>query len=407
MSKPIEGKDVMRIGFIPGAMDTLSGEHFPHLVHMQENIAGLRKKAEINVIMADRVNARFARFQQSRLYKIVNRKHMHIVRKLLHFVLFLAAYMEVKKNANNQQNDLFLVRFCFPNYLICRYLRYRGYKILLEVHALTHVEEKEYGQTYIPSICSEFYFAIIRYLEKKTLGWAHQITTVSQSLKSAVIDLGIAEARIHVIANAVDLDRFDYMTAPANIVKRYRLESKIVIGFVGSFARYHGIEILLGVAEALQKRYDNIRFLLVGRNIHGSDNPMAEVFTRGLSHLFAFTGEVLHSKIPLYISAMDIGIIPDFNTYGSPMKLFEYMAMKKPVVAPDVPPIIEVVEDGQTAILFERGNVAEAVRAVETLLEDEKLRREVGQRARFKVISSYTWDRNAERILKIADRMME
>jgi glycosyltransferase involved in cell wall biosynthesis len=130
------------------------------------------------------------------------------------------------------------------------------------------------------------------------------------------------------------------------------------------------------------------------------------VFGRGLCEVFTFAGEVPHSRIPLYVAAMDIAIIPDFNTYGSPMKLFEYMAMRKAIVAPDVPPIREVIEDGKTGILFERGNVAQALEGIERLIENEQLRHDLGRRARAKVVRSYTWDQNAERIANIAESMM-
>jgi glycosyltransferase involved in cell wall biosynthesis len=392
----------MRIGFIPGALDTLCGEHFPHLVHMQENVEALRKKAEISVLTANEAKAWYMRFQKSGLHKILDRKYMHVIRKLLNFVFFLAVYMELKKDINHQQSDIFLVRFCHSNYFIARYLHSRGCKILLEVHRLAHVEEKEYGQSYAPP----FYFVITRYLEKEILRRADRITTVSESLKKTLADFGIGVERIHAIPNAVDPDKFKSTTNPNAIIEQYKLEDKIVVGFVGSFARYHGLEILLDIAETVQNKYENIIFLLVGKNVHGSDNAMAKVSARRLSQLFTFTGEVCHSRIPFYIAAMDMAIIPDFNTYGSPMKLFEYMAMGKAIVTPDVPPIREVIEDGQTGILFEKGNVVEAARAIEKLIENEQLRYELGERARLKVIGSYTWDGNAAKIVEIAERMI-
>ena len=73
---------MIRIGFIPGALDTLSGEHFPHLIHMRENIMALRKKAEVNVLTADKANALYLGFQSSRFYQRLSHRNMHIVRKI-------------------------------------------------------------------------------------------------------------------------------------------------------------------------------------------------------------------------------------------------------------------------------------------------------------------------------------
>lgn len=402
----LEGTFVMRIGFIPGPLDTLSGEHFPHLVHMQENLAALRKRLEVSVLTPCKANARYLRFQRSITYKTLNRKQFHIIRKFVHLMFFLLVYLEQRKNIDNDQGNLFLARFSFSNFLVIRYLRSRGHKILLEVHALAHIEEKQFGQTHIPFFFTHFYFIIVTWLEKRILGWADEITVVSTPLKDSLIRLGIDGRKIHVIHNAIDTDKFNCIADAMTVVKQYKLDNKTVIGFVGSFARYHGFDILLDVAEGLQEKYRNIHFFLIGKNVHGSDDPEKEVRGRGLSELFTFSGEIPHSEIPVHVAAMDITIIPDFNNYGSPMKLFEYMAMKKAVVAPNVAPIREIVEDGRTGILFEKGNVADSIRCIEKLLEDEELRTELGQRAHSRVLSCHTWDRNAERIAEIAGMML-
>lgn len=392
----------MRIGFIPGPLDTLSGEHFPHLVHMQENLKALRKKTEIELIMAEKANNKYLKFCKTRAYSILNRKHIHVLRKLFHLAFFLAVYMEVKKRVKNQQNNVFIVRFSFANYFIARYLHSKSHKLLLEVHALAHVEEREFGQTYAPM----FFILMIRYLEKKMLTLAHQIITVSGSLRMSLASLGVDRARIHAVHNGVDPELFDYTTNPVDVIRRHNLENKTIVGFVGSFARYHGVRLLLKVAENFQKQDQNVHFLMVGKNVHGTDNIVEEVVASELAPMFTFSGEVPHAMIPSYIAAMDVAMIPDFNNYGSPMKLFEYMAMKKAIVAPKVAPIREVIENGKTGILFERGNVIEAVKGIEMLIKDERLRHKLGQRAYVKVMSYHTWDQNAKRIVQIAELML-
>ena len=239
------------------------------------------------------------------------------------------------------------------------------------------------------------------------LGWADRITTVSESLKNCLVNLGVEEKKIHAVHNAVDPDKFLYIGDAEDLIEKYNLDKNVVVGFVGSFARYHGVEILLDVAERLEKKYENIVFLLVGRNVHGPDNPMENISSGRFSSVFIFAGEVPHSMIPRHIAVMDIAIVPDFNDYGSPMKLFEYMAMKKAVVAPDVAPIREVVEDGQTALLFERGNADEAAWCIERLIVDEKFRHAIGRKAHREVMTFHTWDKNAERIFDIAESMTE
>ena len=398
----VKEKVKMRIGFIPGPLDTLSGEHFPHFVHMKENLKALEKQAEIDLIVADKANAEYVRFRETEAYSLLNRTCMHFLRKVFHIVFFLAVYLEVKRSIEPKRDDVFIIRFSFANYFITRHLWMKGCKILLEVHALAHIEEKEYGQTWAPP----FYTVIVRYLEREMLGFAHQIIVVSESLKNSLVAFGIDEARIHVIHNAIDPDVFDYTTNPGKVIKKLRLENRIVVGFVGSFARYHGIELLVDMARQINRRYGDVHFLLVGKNVHGTDNIVEGISGSEIASIFTFTGEVPHSKIPSYIAAMDIAIIPDFNDYGSPMKLFEYMAMGKPTVAPDVPPIREVVEQGRTALLFEKKNVGDAIFCIETLIRDKRLRHQMGKRARDATLNSHTWDRNAEKIVSIAEQMI-
>jgi glycosyltransferase involved in cell wall biosynthesis len=368
---------------------------------MQENLNALSKKAEISVITADTLNTKYMAFQRSRVYAALNHGYAYLLIKLFHLLFFLAVYLEIKTRIRKQHCELFIVRFSFPNYLIVRYLSSKGSKILLELHGFSHVELKEYGQSYLPP----FYISIIRYLERKMLYLSDEIITVSGSLRESVAAFGINKGRIHVIHNAIDPDVFDAAVNPGNIVRQYNIQGQIVIGFVGSFARYHGVHILLDVAESLKNKYD-VHFLMIGRNVHGPDNFAEEVRNSHLSGMFTFTGEVPHATIPLYIAAMDIAVIPDFNTYGSPMKLFEYMAMGKAIVAPDVPPIREVLEHGRTGILFPKGDVSQALEAIDKLIEDEELRNECGRRAYRKVMREHTWDQNAEEVVKIAEQMI-
>ncbi len=392
----------MKIGFIPGALDTLSGKHLPHLIHMRENVAALRTKADITVLTAKRLSSAYVKLQNAWLYQMINREYGYAIRKFLHCLFFFAVYLELRRNIEEERYDLFLIRYSLSNLFICRYLHLKGCRIMLEVHGLAHVEERDYGQTRIPSC----YFVALALLERKMLNWADHIIVVSEPIRNALEGYGIGRNRVHVIPNAVDTEKFQYLINRGDIVKEHKLENKIVIGFVGSFARYHGFDFLLDIVESLRRKYDNIILLLVGRNFDGTGNPMEEAVARDLSHLCVFAGEVAHSKVPAYVASMDIAMVPDFNEYGSPMKLFEYMAMGKAIVAVDVPPIRDIVRDGETGVLFERGNVAQAVKGIERLIEDEQFRHEMGQRAYVEVTGSYTWEKNADRIIEIAESLV-
>jgi glycosyltransferase involved in cell wall biosynthesis len=334
---------------------------------------------------------------------MLGQKHLHILRKLLHLVFFFAVYLELKRNIDSRSYDLFMVRYSLSNCFILSYLHSKKSRMMLEVHGLAYKEEKQHWRTAVPG----WYFVVLAGIEKRLLRWADCLTVVSAAIKDTLVRIGIDEEKIHVVHNGVDLRKFDCHSEPDRVIKEYDLEGKFVVGFVGSFARYHGVEMLVRLAKSLRQRCGNIVFLLVGRNFHGPEDPMAVILKEGLSEAFTFTGEVPHATIPPLIAAMDIGLIPDSNTYGSPMKLFEYMAMRKAVVAVDVPPIREVIKHGQTGILFERGNIGQAEEWIEKLIVDEELRYKLGRQAYLQVVRSHTWARNAERIVQIATAMIE
>jgi glycosyltransferase involved in cell wall biosynthesis len=103
------------------------------------------------------------------------------------------------------------------------------------------------------------------------------------------------------------------------------------------------------------------------------------------------TGPVAKGDVPDYIGAMDICILPDSNEFGSPIVLFEFMAMGRTVVAADVPPVLDVVEDGVTGLIVSRTDPGALGAAVETLLHDPARARRMGDAARQRVMERHTW----------------
>ena len=123
----------------------------------------------------------------------------------------------------------------------------------------------------------------------------------------------------------------------------------------------------------------------------------------GLDGTILCTGRVPHSEIPSYIAAMDVGVMPDSNLYGSPMKIFEYMAMGKIVIAPRVPAVEEIIEHGIDGVLIRGGNPEELFHAIEDLRGNPsrgKILREAGYQ---KVKDRFLWENNAKRILEVAE----
>jgi glycosyltransferase involved in cell wall biosynthesis len=247
--------------------------------------------------------------------------------------------------------------------------------------------------------------SLARAAESIALRLADRVVTISGPFRDYLAQYGNAVAgKVEVIPNAVDPSRFPSVpqspgvkAAREAIRARYGIGDRHVLGVAGAFVAWHGLTFLLeSVAEMLER--DDLHVLLVG---DGPVRPDIErlVAERGLVGRVTLTGFVSPAEVVQHLAAFDIGLMPDSNVHGSPMKIFEYMAMGVPIIAARYRPIEEVVTHGETGLLFEPRN-ADALRTVlRVALADPALRSRVGGNARNAVLANYTWQRVAERTL--------
>ena len=162
------------------------------------------------------------------------------------------------------------------------------------------------------------------------------------------------------------------------------------------------------ITEISKKRKD-VSYLLVG---DGEKRDSLVGYLRESHHLdrVVFSGHVDHDLVPHYISAMDIALAPfpkmDF-WYASPMKVLEYMACCRPVVATNQGQVREIIEDGKNGFLCAPGNYREMLARVERLIDNADLRRELGENARKTVCKEYTWKNSGKKILKVMETVLK
>jgi glycosyltransferase involved in cell wall biosynthesis len=174
---------------------------------------------------------------------------------------------------------------------------------------------------------------------------------------------------------------------------------------VGNIRAYHGVELLVPLARQLHLAKDNLHFLIVGDET-GRDELKALLAREKLDNFFSLAGPVPNSEVPNYIAAMDICLLPRFMWYGSPMKIFEYGAMGKAIIAPDLENIREVLRHEETAYLFELDNIAALAQAVQTLVNDPPFRTQLGEAVRQYILAHHTWIRKAEKIVEVHDQIV-
>ena len=245
------------------------------------------------------------------------------------------------------------------------------------------------------------FIALARKLEKWVFKRASCIVTVSGVFRSVISKLGIMENRIVVIPNAIDPNLFHvFPERQSSLRQELGLAGKIVIGYVGNFSIWHKLEFLIkGVAKVLDQGFD-IHCILVGEG--ASTSAMKKLaFRIGIEQNFNFLGKKPHNEIAEYIALMDLCVLPSANHYCSPVKIFEYMAMGKAIVAPNLPNIREILTHGVDAMLFEPGDNDGFCKALFQLLENPGLREKVGNNARIKIYEKHLWKQNAKELIDL------
>lgn len=231
---------------------------------------------------------------------------------------------------------------------------------------------------------------------------ATAIVVVSTPLKRILSGEGIRPEKIVVMTNGVNRERFTRNGDSAALRSRLHLDGKTVIGFVGWFRNWHGLDLLLEAFHRGQFPQHGAALLLIG------DGPFMPVLqdyvkTHNLQDSVIFTGPLPHDRVPVYLDLVDIAVQPAANEYCCPMKVLEYMGMAKAIVAPRQENIEEIVSDGEQAVLFTRGDVPSMTAALSRMLSDPQAARDMGRRA-LETISEreYLWTANARRVIEIA-----
>jgi len=254
--------------------------------------------------------------------------------------------------------------------------------------------------------------AWLRLCERVSLSSASLIVVVSEPLRDDLLRLGIPSEKILVNPNAVDPGTFQPECGGAVLRERLGFgETDIVVSFIGSFSYWHGIPVLREAIQDLlggpssRVRAGRLRFLLIGNGpLHAELRVALSTFEE--TGAVIFTGAVPHDKVPAYLDASDILVSPHLPMpdgrpfFGSPTKLFEYMAMSKAIIASRLDQLAQVLKHEETALLITPGDSGELAGAITRLAENPEMRTSLGRRARETAVARHTWQQNACRVLQ-------
>jgi len=199
-------------------------------------------------------------------------------------------------------------------------------------------------------------------------------------------------------------DRLRIVSAAANIdlfrPREDRQVERDLVGYVGSFRPWHGVQDIVDAAEILVNRANPARFRMVGPSY---DWVAKLVAAKGLSSLFQFTGPVEYSRVPdlidncaIVLAPFDPSKDPFMRRKGfifSPLKIFEYMSLGKAIVATKVEKVRDVLSNGKTALLVDPSSPARLAGAIESLMKHPPTAVRLGRRARIAVARRFSWDK--------------
>ena len=306
------------------------------------------------------------------------------------------AYLRLERAAKAFAPDILYERYSLFHHAGVRLARARGLPFLLEVNAPLAAERALHGGLAFKGLAEAS--------ERSIWRAADMVLPVTDALGRIVEQAGVPGERIHVVQNGVDkafLEDADPRPARA----RYGLDGKTVLGFSGFVREWHGVDRILRFLAASGR--PDLHLLLVG---DGTARADLERLARelGVEDRFTVTGVAQRADMPSHVAAFDIALQPAVTPYASPLKLFEYMALARAIVAPASANIRETLSDGEDALLFAPDDESKLHEALSMLVEDVALRARLGAAAKQTLINrDLTWSGNAARVERLAERLLE
>ncbi len=295
---------------------------------------------------------------------------------------FLRLYRSVVK----EEPAFIYERYSIYNLVGLLVSKFTGVPLILEVNAPLALEKKRYGSLYFPKLA--------QHIETLIINHAFKTIAVTRVLKEILVENGADPRKIQVMPNGINPEDFP-------VCQPKPAKDETILGFIGWFRDWHGLAELVESYAQRQWHKKGIHLLLVG------DGPLRPeldqaIAKHGLGKTITITGAVSRNRLGIYLDQMDIALQPAATSYASPMKLMEYMAGSKAIVAPDQANIREVLTHGQDAMLFKPDDIDDLCDKVEILVSDRSRIRFLGEASRRTLETRpLTWDENARQVIHL------
>ncbi|HJV76318.1 MAG TPA: TIGR04063 family PEP-CTERM/XrtA system glycosyltransferase [Noviherbaspirillum sp.] len=265
--------------------------------------------------------------------------------------------------------------------------------------AVDHGTSKERGLRY----------RLTRSLETHALRHADAVTTICDGLRKDIVQRGISADKVTVIPNAVDVEKFDMVgSADPELKQALGLQGNRLIGFIGSFYAYEGLDILLRALPLMLSAAPDLRVLLLGGG--PQESALRELAkTLGIQDKVVFAGRVPHDQVQKYYELIDVLVYPRLSMrltdLVTPLKPLEAMAQGRLLAASDVGGHLELIRDGKTGVLFRAGDPASLAEKVSALLNQQDQWQSLRQAGRDFVETERNWRNSVGRYRNVYGRL--
>lgn len=364
-------------------------------VHINELISSLRAQGHEVRIVSPRAAQEGAMGTEVGWVQRLRAMLPKAVYELLELAYSLVAYVRLARMAREFRPDFIYERYNLFLLAGLALKRWARLPLLLEVNAPLAQERGKFGGLGLPWLA--------HWAEGVVWRGADFVLPVTQVLAERVAARGVPTERIVVIPNGINEEHF--AAAPSQTAAKDALgwPNALVLGFTGFVRDWHGVDRVVRWLSS-SSAPANARLLIVG------DGParagLEELAQQlALGERVRFTGVVDRQQVPEHVAAFDIALQPAVVAYASPLKLFEYLALAKAIVAPRQPNIEEVLTDGENAVLFDTSDPHALENALSRLCGDATLREHISSGAGTTIARlGLTWHCNARRVADLARR---